>query len=118
MIDTTSKTLSEKLAPVLEGKVESYFVHRSYQGCEELKYGVAPWFTCDNTYIAPSYTACELMKVLPAKTSITKRVYPHRTIWEAHDEWDDTLCPLTWKHENPAEALGEMVLWLHGEGLL
>ncbi len=120
MIETTSKELSKRLEIILKRKPPSYF----YWASDE-----------DGDYVSdicvdgdtPAYTACELMKVLPEYVSgcglMMCKGLPW-TVWYK-SEFDDVMRSKSNRqdycqshNDSPAEALGLMVVWLDGEGLL
>ena len=124
MLDTTSLPLSKKLAPILSGEIDYFFAweyqDESVDGCIYEIIG-ADDATNGGT---PAYTACELMKVLPAfviksdesfafEMDLREVRYRNRMISGCFN----TL--MRYKSDaTPAEALGQMVVWLHEEGLL
>ena len=126
MIETTSLELSKKLEPILSGEIDNFFAWE-YTGDDESGC-VYELVGADDAMgsVIPAYTACELMKVLPAEIdggSLTLWTegkmwdvdYPRETIQVSNSALEKWFGPM---QETPAEALGEMVLWLHGEGLL
>jgi hypothetical protein len=118
MIETTSLELSKKLEPILEGRVEGFFIYSrevsaDRQTKSEFEISTRRHATCGWWEVIPAYTACELMKVLPSYSSVK---HPHG----GHAFFPDCAnCEiLAFEDKNPAEALGEMVVWLSEKGLL
>jgi len=141
MIETTNLELCIKLEPILKGKIESEFFglrvrvkneDRSGPSTHEYHYVMRVQHRSEinfdtATELVPAYTACELMKVLPKETGEyldeenPKRwlTLQHVGMWEVgYDSPRYEGIMVTFEHVNPAEALGLMVIFLHGEGLL
>lgn len=124
MIETTSLELSKKLAGILEDELNSLMTwsvpmaprmdrsadHRDLR------------FRGHKSKDMAAYTACELMKVLPPVVNGSQL-----TLWAERGKWDvdyfdeyrgANTSYMGAMRDTPAEALGEMVLWLHEAGLL
>jgi hypothetical protein len=120
MIETTSLELSKKLKPILEGKVDNHFIWLEgelYEG-----EGIIERYKNETS---PRYTACELMAFLPedflfndeiCQIMMTKNFSKWCVYYS--DDGSRAVLDKVFESSNPAEALGEMVVWLHKEGLL
>jgi len=127
MIETTSLELSKKLDKFLRTETEKewYFLNGRASVLSEVEADSLRQFSRVIAMRTPAYTACELMKVLPASI-IDDQVYHYLFIGKVDDKtcisYDDAdgyeLNAERIIADNPAEALGEMVLWLDKEGLL
>jgi hypothetical protein len=121
MIETTSIELSKKLAGILDGKVESYFTRaRRWDATVEgliSRRELDPSIWCETF---PAYTACELMKFLPWYVDVRQIMsYVGRdepTRYRCHGDKDKA--DQWFVDEIAANAIGRMILWLDGEGLL
>jgi len=127
MIETTSLELSKKLEGILDNEHKSLMTwsipmaplmnksadHRNLR------------FRGHKSKDMAAYTAGELMKVLPKKIKYKDRMYTPRLYpdGDSGDWYVDYIMVgdsyiASFKIAPLQEALGEMVVWLHGEGLL
>jgi hypothetical protein len=117
MMKTTSIKLSKALEGILEGKVESFLIWEldMHANASLILRDHQSWMTTE----APAYTACELMEVLPwviNEVGLLNYIKRSDKYFVKYSIIGRTHKLIT--HEVLAEALGNLLVWLHGEGLL
>ena len=108
MIETTSLELSKKLEGIVK-EACSFIWAETADGWVVDSFPRYAW--CKSMH--PAYTACELMKVLPRGSKVKRWSNEYSCTTPFPIDSYTEKCGAT-----PAEALGLMVVWLHGEGLL